>query len=206
MLSMWRHYPTDWSKYEGKHLGYFIPPQFMNPTETYRFGARYRAAKAYKGSKFAGYSSGDTAKGYTALVALMLAFSAFEYFYKEVLNLDVPGMTKLLNDEHKSFIVDRETDFDVFIKTADAELLFKTIRRHLNKAHQISIDKMLSETETNLIRVLAAIRHAFIHGHLTPNIKGVEPTTVIELCRFGYSFLMDAMDIEFSRRINWMVT
>jgi len=175
----------------------------MDPTATYRFGARYRAAKAYRGADFDEYSDRDTATGYSCLMGLVLAFSAFEYFYKKALSLDVPGMTKLLEDEHVPLMHSTELAFDTLIKIPDAKLLFQTIRPHLDSRHQKSIDKMLAGTDTNLIRIFAAIRHAFIHGHLTPNIKGVEPSTVIELCRFGFGFLMEAMDDEFSRRINW---
>lgn len=200
-----RHYPSAWAKYNGKHTLYLIPPQFPNPTETYRFGARYRAAKAYKGAQFEAYSDGATARGYSSLLALVLAFSAFEYFYKEVLRLDVPGINKLFREEHSVRMLQYQNEFGFIVRSAESDLLFRTIRSHLNHRLQVSIDEMLSGKDVNLIRVLAALRHAFVHGHLTPGIAKLPASVVTDLCRFGYVFLMDMMDQEFTRRIEWEV-
>ncbi|MDX1488096.1 MAG: hypothetical protein R3268_07850 [Acidiferrobacterales bacterium] len=201
----WEGYPTEWSKYQGNHTKYLLPPELPRPTETYRWGARYRAAKVYKGSKFDGYSSRDTAKGYSALVALMLAFSAFEYFYKEVLNLNVPDFLAQLHSDHPTEMNDFQDEFEFIVKSPETDQLFKEIYPHLDKRHQKSIDDMLSGKDANLIRVFAAIRHAFIHGHLTPNMGDVEPETVIDLCRFGYRFMMTITDLQFSGRLNWVM-
>jgi hypothetical protein len=199
----YRHYPTEWSKYNGNHSAYMTSPQFMRPTATYRFGARFRAANAYTGSKFSGYSSRETARGYTALVAFTLAFSAFEYFYKEVLELDVPELDKLLWSKHRKKMDWYQLEFENLVQSPETDALFKAIRPHVDSRHQKSIDEMVSGTDVILIRVLAAIRHAFVHGHLTPNMGKLPPDTVTELCKFGYNFLMDVMDREFSRRINY---
>jgi|GEM_PF-6248688 len=202
-LNPYKDYPTDWRKYQGNHTKYLLPPELPRPTETYRFGARYRAAKSYKGSKFDGYTSRDTAKGYSALVAMMLAFSAFEYFHKQALNLNVPDFLKQLNSDHPTEMTNFQDDLETLAKDADIDKLFRAIHPHLDGRHQKSIDDLLSGKDVNLIRAFAAVRHAFIHGHLTPNMKEVDPTTVIELCRLGYRFMMTMMDIQFSARLNW---
>ena len=203
ILTAYKNYPTEWPKYADNHLSYLIPPQFEDPTATYRWGARYRAAKAYRGAEFDDYSDRETAEGYSCLLGFSLAFSAFEYFHVQVLGLNVPEMTMLLEDTNVPHMSSMTVAFEKLIMTPETDLLFKTIHPHLDGRHQKSIDKMLAGTETNLIRIFAAIRHAFVHGHLTPNMGKCPPSTVSDLCRFGFQFLMEAMDGEFSRRINW---
>lgn len=201
----WEGYPTEWSKYDGKHMKYMLPPELPRPTETYRFGARYRAAKMYRGAKLEGYSDPATAQGYSALLGFVLAFSAFEYFYKEVLSQNVPGILKQLRRDHIKEMTTFQNEFEFLVKSPDTNLLFRKIYPHVHKIYQKSIDEMLAGKDANLIRVFAAIRHAFIHGHLTPNMGKVEPITVIELCRFGYRFFMEMMDKQFSARLNWVM-
>ncbi len=199
------NYPTDWAKYDGQHMKYLLPPELPRPTETYRFGARFRAAKAYRGAEFEGYSDPATARGYSALMGFVLAFSAFEYFYKEVLALHVPAMLKQLRRDHFSKMDGFQNEFEFLVKSPDTDKLFSEIYPHLDKRHQKSIDAMLSGKDVNLIRVFAAIRHAFVHEHLTQNMGAVEPVTVIELCRFGYRFFMEMMDKQFSARLSWVM-
>ncbi len=196
------NYPTDWFAYQTAKSACALSADFPRYALVNRFGARFRAARAYRGSTFEGYASGDTATGYNALVALILAFSAFEYLYKVVLGLNVPDMLSLLEAEHGTTVTDAKAEFAVIGKSEDALQLFDDLRPHLDNRHQASINDVLSGRGVNLIRILAAIRHAFVHGHLTPNMGGVSPTTVIELSLFGFEFLMLVMDKEFSRLVS----
>ena len=136
-------------------------------------------------------------------MALVLAFSAFEYFYKAVLGLNVPDMNDLLWDEYPGDMLTFRGGFEFLIQSPETDQLFRKIHPHVNPTHQKSIDDMLAGSIPNLIRIFAALRHAFIHGHLTPGMGGAQPTTVIELCEFAFTFLMDMMDKELSRRIHW---
>ena len=47
-----------------------------------RFGARYRIAKAYRQIKFMGGISDDTSKGYSSMLHVFLAYTAYENFEK----------------------------------------------------------------------------------------------------------------------------
>ena len=184
----YERYPTGWSRFSGNHLQYNAPPMFPNATATYRFGARFRAAKAFRGATLDGYADAATARGYSALLGMVLAFSAFEYFHKQVLVIDVPALENLLWSEHGGDMTNYQQIFEHFVQSHESDLLLRGIRPHVNQTHQNSIDEVLSGGPPNLIRIIAVIRHAFVHGHLTPNMQGVPPATVIELCEFATDF------------------
>ena len=78
------NYPPRWADFEANVPSGFPYMGFAKDAsvgDVNRFGARYRAAKSFKHADFAVLSD-STVHGYTALIRLLLCYSAFEHLLK----------------------------------------------------------------------------------------------------------------------------
>src|SRR5438105_88033 len=78
-----RNYPPRWATFDS--LSGLAQTVFTSSADVYRFGARYRLARAFRGLDLEDYS-GPTANGYSALTRLAFTYSAFEGLMTAVSN------------------------------------------------------------------------------------------------------------------------
>jgi hypothetical protein len=184
--------PPLWAEYEERHKVAALTPYFNKAADVNRFQARYRLARAFRGLLLEGYS--DTTKaGYDALTKVSLYWSAFEqmmyalhipdprYFlgtYKFVLNL------KKIED------VDSERKFFGFVRD-------KIDRKDLKSKLKTYIDS----GSGNVFLLAKCVRHIYLHGHLTANVRGLSPQDIASICDFLCEALLKVMDAEFEARV-----
>lgn len=159
-----------------------------------RFSARYRAAKCFSSVAFDEVGQA-TADGYSALVQLLLTYSAFEHFLR-CIGLELKNTSSLLSTAERDIVVARLRGF------AGGVAFFGAIRQHLEPRYQRQVDDYRSSGACNPLYLAAAVRHAFAHGHLTASQQGVPPEAVGSVCRYLCKTLFILMDREFRSRIN----
>ena len=140
--------------------------------------ARFKMSKAYRGIDFASdeYSENtNTVLIYNALLGVLFAFSSLELLYKyykpseSLASLCVDWMIedKELADELRSFFdADQVFDLDdldfLNIKHLDAKKLIQNLK------------SFFAQENDNIMFVITAIRHLFVHGKLAANTTGCE--------------------------------
>lgn len=189
------NYPPKWDVFD-KHV-HIVDPKwfglFTSTGDVNRFAARYRLAKSFRGLKLQGYSS-NTAKGYDALLGVLLAYSAFELF-REAIGVRQADLAALL---HK---YDAEA-WSRRIRAADLDdRFYRFIYERVNQPHRDQLDSYFRDDPCNISYLASAIRHIFAHGSLTPNANQAEPTAVLEVCRVLYEAMMTIMNREFEERM-----
>jgi hypothetical protein len=189
-------YPSSWGFFNqyaphmgAEAFGFSVPIDDVN-----RFAARYRAARCFRTVQFEGFGTG-TADGYSALVHVLLTYSAFEHFIRCV-GLNLRGALTLLRDGEQTKILERVRRLQ-----GQAEF-FAAIRAHVDERCHHHIDAHLLEQDCNPFFLAASIRHAFAHGKLAANPTGVPSSTVGTVCRYLCRLLITIMDRDFKNRMD----
>lgn len=184
--------PPLWSEYEDRHSVAALTPFFSNAAEVNRFHARYRLARAYKGLVLDGYSD-STKAGYDALTKVTFYWSAFEQMMNALRIPDPRYFVKtyeFVSDLKKIEDIDCERKFFGFVKN-------KIDGKDLKNKLTAYID-----TGTGTIFLLAkCVRHIYLHGHLTANVRGLSPQDIASICEFLCESLLRVMDKEFETRV-----
>jgi transposase-like protein len=154
--------------------------------------ARFRVANSEVEVK--GYRD-DTGKGYSALLKIVLVWAAFEFFLK---------MFKLKQRDAGDLIEESEAfDIQKNIRNLDADDKFiKFIKSVVNGQHKKELTDYLNNEPCNIIYLASAIRHAFVHGKLTPNADGTNPDAVSKICNKLSSTLLKMIDDKFSKFVS----
>ncbi|MCC7005183.1 MAG: hypothetical protein IT497_00890 [Ottowia sp.] len=154
-----------------------------------RLNARFRLANSEVEVK--GYRP-DTGKGYSALLKIGLVWAAFEFFLK---------MFKLKQRDAGDLIEESEAfDIQKNIRTLDADDKFYFfIKSNVNSTHKEELTNYLNNDPCNIVYLASAIRHAFVHGKLTPNVDGANPDAVSKICNMLSSTLLKMIDDRFSK-------
>jgi len=170
--------------------------------EINEFNNRYRLARSFEGLKLKDYTK-KTAQGYNAFLRVFLTHSTLEKFI-DILNFKSPGALGLVFEAYQPQII-----IDGFVKGDSNRLLYGFLIRKLDNKKLIKhLEEIYNGNEHNPALLSAAIRHTFAHGHLTANANGIAPSRVKKLCDPLSTFLLDFMDVEFSKKINqaqWML-
>jgi hypothetical protein len=188
-------YPTNWNSYCGL-IGQVGPSVFDLGDDTgnvNRFGARFRAAKSFRGIELEGYSH-DTAQGYSALCRVMFVWSAFESFMR-IIDKNQGQISPILEQYSGSDILSKVKELDA------SRGFFDFIYERVNTAHKRELDSFRSNDVCNIAYLASAVRHIFAHGHLTPNANKVEASVCVNICNTLSDYLLDVMDKEFGARI-----
>ena len=145
------------------------------PIDINRFAARYRASSSFNWIAFENLTA-STARGYSELCNLLLAYSAFEYYLK-ALGLTIGNSDALITSAERTRCLAQIRAFD------GHRGYFRFIHPHCSKSLKHQLDLYLAPRVCNPFCLAAAARHAFAHGVLTPNPTAVAPGVVEILAR-----------------------
>ncbi|BAZ13696.1 hypothetical protein NIES4071_55360 [Calothrix sp. NIES-4071] len=159
-----------------------------------RFASRYKAAKSFQGIILEGFTS-ETTDGYAGLFKLMLCWSTFEQF------LEIRGLeqrhTKELFDAYNAAMLCDE------IRACDkGNVFYSFILSKVNNSHKLEIEKLFANQPLNSSYLASGIRHIFAHGYLSPHANGSQPKNVVKICNMISVFLLNIIDLEFSKQMN----
>lgn len=163
--------------------------------EFYRFVNRYRMATQFGGLVLDGFEQ-TTTDGYSALTRVFLVWSVFER-YSELAD-DRPPYKQLLSLVPKlefNKLADR-------IERHDSEHKLYDFLHEQSLEHNLHyLERYRNGDRRGIIFYAAAIRHIYVHGHLTahPNRCSAEDIQII--CDTLSDFLLTLIQSDFSRRL-----
>lgn len=146
-----------------------------------KLDARYRAATAFKGVNW--NESLTVGHGYSELLGLTLAYSAFEFMRDEVFNLPRPDKKP---GARKDFYLTLDQEIAARGRAAyDEHLSGIPLRDVLCKQVSPPLAAQLGREErsVDMYYMAEAIRHAFVHGHLAPSGQSIDPDRLASYCR-----------------------
>lgn len=163
--------------------------------EFYRFANRYRMAVRFAGIQLEGFGE-NTERGYSALTRTFFAWSGFER-YTDLAGIHCPyasffayvpkiELSKLAN------LIDR----------ADPDYkLFDHLRSQSLPPNQDQLDRFRSGDRRDVVFYASAIRHIYVHGHLTAHPNGCTSENVETICHAISDFLLSGIRDDFARRL-----
>ena len=165
--------------------------------EFYRFVNRYRMALRFRGVKLEGFGA-ETEKGYSALTRIFLSYSVFERYaglagiwqpYRPFFNNVSPRELKALAE---------------LIKRNDPQRkLFDFLRQLLKEdLHKQSLDRFQEGNVWQTIYYASALRHLYVHGHLTAFTQGVPAENIAMICNEISRSLLHWIKCDFERRVS----
>jgi hypothetical protein len=195
------HRPMGWKAFEA----HVMTPAIVlldlagSVADINRFGNRFRVAHAFQGITLDGFGS-TTAKGYSALFRLMLAWSAFELFMDLIkVKQKATGLNELLTKHGHG-------DLQKEVRTLDNDdLFFKFIVERVNQSHKNELANYFKDDPCNATFLASSIRHIFVHGDLTPGAGGTEEETAGAICASLADAHLHVMSEEFGKRIDDML-
>jgi len=158
--------------------------------EFYRFANRYRMAVRFTGIQLEGFGE-NTERGYSALTR-----TVFER-YTDLAGIHCPyapffayvpkiELSKLAN------LIDR----------ADPNYkLFDHLRSQSLPQNQDQLERFRSGDRHAVVFYASAIRHIYVHGHLTAHPNGCTSENVETICHAISDFLIRGIRDDFSRRL-----
>lgn len=188
-------YPPGWEKISNhaQNVNDGASACFKDMASVNRFAARYRAAKLYRSCSFEGMTP-SLSDGYSALMQVMLVYSAFEFWLKAI------GLKK-----SQSHALLRMHDTEAWageIRRVDPQMtMYKHSLNFLDSKHQNEIKKFIRSEPFNYIYLAASIRHSFAHGFLSPNGGGADPERVKAICSKVTNTMMIIIDSSFREKI-----
>lgn len=137
-----------------------------------RFLARFELAARYRQSDFEGYSVA-TARAYSALIGLLLAWGSFEQLGR-ICGLDTKA-TALLFDSHVESPKGRRsaavTPLYRYLADRATSPSISLALRNASEGHPLGAEKLMR-----------ALRNAFVHGQLTAHTGGAMPKNLAAAC------------------------
>jgi hypothetical protein len=177
------------SKNNTKQMGFAV-----YAAEVSRFVNRFRLASAFIGIELDNYTS-STTSGYNAIFRVFLVWSAFERFLRAVgqkQKTAVSLLTPYAPADSIEFI--RRHD--------DRELFFDFVYAHVDKGHRYHLRAYKNRTLINITYWASAVRHLFVHGHLSAHPGGCEPAIVKLICDRISEFHLRVMEEEFYKIVS----
>lgn len=158
-----------------------------------RFAARYRAARSFSRVEFDNLTA-TTARGYSELCNLLLAYSAFEYYLKAV------GLT--LGNSDTLISVSERAKTLAQIRSLQGDIAyFQFVYPLCGKGLKYQLNLYFASRVCNPYCLVAAARHAFVHGALTPNPASLESGVVEVITRLLRKVVMRTMERDFEHRM-----
>jgi len=164
------------------------------PGDVLRLSNRLRIVKSFRGLDLEGITA-KTRKGYDGLTLVFLTHSALELYF------DVSGQ-KLWQIEaaHKTRQAEQLLA-EIFESDDRNGNLFTFLQARLNKPLQGKLAECRDKKCCNVGVVSSALRHIFVHGHLTANPNGMKPERVHRICHKVSTFLVEYINDEFFFRL-----
>lgn len=186
--------PPRWAELEAMHPVGQLCGAFKGMPEVNRFRARYRLARAFKGASFDGYSP-PVARGYDALMRLMLTWSALEMLLPAI------GESR----EKISSVVDWTASTQTLYSMPGAVSYFKFIDTKLKNKQRKKIAPFFEAKSCCGLEMAAAVRHVFAHGLLTPTAQGTDGDHAAAICEHLVEGIFEVVDAEFKNRVQEVV-
>lgn len=162
----------------------------------YRFANRYRMALCFRGVELDGFGA-ETQKGYGALTRIFLTWSVFERY---------TGLAGIHHPYSKFFHYVPKREVSLLaetIKRNDPERrLFKFLRQLLrDEQHRDSLDRFQAGDGWAVVYYASALRHMYVHGHLTAHAQGCTGEQVAMICDEISRRLLHWIQSDFGRRL-----
>lgn len=162
----------------------------------YRFANRYRMALQFRGVTLEGFGK-ETEQGYSALTRIFLVWSVFER-YTEMAGVHPPYKPFFLHVPKSELgalarVIDRN----------DPERrLFDFLRRQVrDEIHKKSLDRFRGGDDWAVVYYASALRHIYVHGHLTAAAQGCTGAQVGMICNEVSRSLLHWIGKDFARRL-----
>lgn len=160
--------------------------------------ARVKVAKCFRGIDLEGYSD-ETQQGYNAFFKVFLVHSALEMFAKSmrrkrITNAELAAYLETYNGPDLSYELCASKEDKKLWGFIHSKVNTKTITDKLNA--------LIEENKCECFYLSAGLRHIFAHGHLTPNVGGVKPKRVKEICTAVSDLILHFIDSEFDKKMN----
>jgi hypothetical protein len=161
-----------------------------------RFQARMCLVKSFQGVQLEGYKP-DTVQAYSTLFKVFLTTSAMECYIDLYSVKDKwHGMLPILEK------YDPEPVMRLYRARDKGDKLHKFLHDHLDKeSQQRSLQSCKEGLSNNVAMVAAAIRHIFVHGHLTAHANEMNPRAAHAIGTAVATFLFGVMDTEFTQTV-----
>lgn len=163
-----------------------------------RLHARINVAKSFRGIELEGINE-KTVQEYSAFFQVFLTHSALEQSMKLYGIKNVSGLSEFLAPYSPEKVVAEFFELDEKYK------LYKFLCKHIDvrgKKVEEGLTMCKRGESTNVAYVSAAVRHIFVHGHLSANADGINPRKVYKACISVSDFLLRFMDAEFTKKID----
>jgi len=163
-----------------------------------RFIARYRLAASYRCSTFDGLSSA-TVNAYSAMIGLLLAWSAFEQLAL------ICGFTNSRGLDYRSIDALFDASADELTESA-----WKDIRPFLGflagltnrRTMRTVLEHAAAGGRLTPRQITVALRNAFAHGALTAHFGGATPRGVVRACQALSEHLLRIQAAHFTSVVN----
>ncbi len=173
-----------------------MPPDMFGlvqpANELPRLKARYRLAGSLKSVALEGYSD-STSQGYSALLRIHLTYSAAEK-YGSLFASGSPSL--LLNNPESGALLHK------ILSSPSHTSAFRLVQKRLTN---VNLSARLEEADRTLADVLAAFRHTFVHGELSPGAKDDGSPAVYRLvlrvANLACPFVLTRIDEDLSERV-----
>tara|TARA_B100001057_G_scaffold282743_1_gene283152 strand:- start:1424 stop:2050 length:627 start_codon:yes stop_codon:yes gene_type:complete len=173
-----------------------FPLQYKgNKFDFYRFVNRYRMAKQFCGILLNTFKE-PTQDGYSALTRVFLVWSVFERYadladnpppYSQLLSMVSRLKLNLLADQ---------------IERNDSEhKLYEFLHEQSLEHNRSYLERYRDGDRRGVIFYAAALRHIYVHGHLTAHPNGCQADNVQTICNTLSEFLLELISEDFSRRL-----
>jgi hypothetical protein len=186
------------------------PPNYFskNPAEdnkVFRFTTRYTIASSIANLEAKDFTA-STSKGYLSLIRVAMSYSAIERFVELSPSLMKQEKGKKPRIDHDKV----EELFRPYVRDIVSELKkLKSSKKFFEAVEEIIEDPKLKKklavyqkgnNEVCISTLARAIRHAFFHGELAANPRGVTAPHVTKICDAIAKSVLEVLSEEFGKR------
>ena len=170
-----------------------------------RINARYRLVKEIKNIEYDSYSK-PVAEAYTALFKAFLTYSVLEQYMKL---LTGANSTEQILNKPNPLYPDGQKNLATAIKNLpNSKRFLEFVKDKLYKhkpgddtAAEKEIGYYLEGNDFQPIAIIAAVRHVFAHGKLTPSANKSYPRNTTKILNILTNSILEAIDNDFSERV-----
>jgi len=170
-----------------------------------RVNARYRLAKEIKYIEYDSYSK-LVADAYTALFKAFLTYTVFERYMKL---LTGENSTRAILKKPNPLYPDGQKSLATTLNNLrNSKRFFEFVKDKLNRPKsgmETDAEKemryYLEGNEFQPIAIMAAVRHVFAHGKLTPSANKSYPKNTTKILNILTESILEAIDNDFSERV-----
>ena len=161
----------------------------------YRFANRYRMAVRFRGISLEDFGD-ETEAGYSALTRVFFAWSVFER-YSELAG-DPPPYRQLLSLVPRIKLAELADHIE---RHDPQRRLFDFLYEQSLEQNRGFLDRFRHGDRRGVVFYAAAIRHIYVHGHLTAHPNKCEAGNVQSICDALSEFILTLIRDDFTRRL-----